>query len=97
MREKWKERREKARRDGKKVEFTFEVNPGEVWEEDEFWIELSWRIDKKGDLGIRKHFLSPYRKNEKINVDEYYQYIFEKTKGLPEYSFSGFNPMNLPP
>ena len=76
--------REKARRDGKKVEFTFEVNPGEVWEEDEFWIELSWRIDKKGDLGIRKHFLSPYRKNEKINVDEYYQYIFEKTKGLVE-------------
>ena len=52
--------REKARRDGKNIKFTYEVNPGEVWEEDEFWIELSWRIDKDGDLGIRKHFLSPF-------------------------------------
>ena len=76
--------REKARRDGKEIEFTYEVNPGEVWEEDEFWIELSWRIDKDGDLGIRKHFMSPYRDGEKINIDEYYQYIFEHTNGLPE-------------
>ena len=76
--------REKARRDGKKINFTYEVNPGEVWEEDEFWIELSWQIDKNNDMGIRKHFLSPYRKGKKINIDEYYQYIFEHTKGLPE-------------
>ena len=76
--------REKARRDGKEVKFTYEVNPGEVWEEDEFWIELSWQIDKNGDLGIRKHFMSPYRDNEKINIDEYYQYIFEHTEGLAE-------------
>ena len=76
--------REKARRDGQNIKFTYEVNPGEVWEEDEFWIELSWRIDNKGDLGIRKHFISPYRKNKKINIDEYYQYIFEKTKGLSD-------------
>lgn len=76
--------REAARRAGKNVEFTYEVNPGEVWEEDEFWIELSWRMDPDGSLGIRDHFLSPYRKGEKINIDEYYQYIFENTKGLPE-------------
>jgi anaerobic selenocysteine-containing dehydrogenase len=76
--------REKARRDGKEVEFTYEVNPGEVWEEDEFWIELSWRIDKDDNMGIREHFMSPYREGEKINIDEYYQYIFEHTKGLPE-------------
>lgn len=75
--------REAARRAGKKIDFTYEVNPGEVWEEDEFWLELSWRIDPDGDLGIRKHFLSPYRKNEKITIDEYYQFIFENTKGLP--------------
>lgn len=74
--------REAARRAGKKVKFTYEVNPGEVWEEDEFWIELSWRIDPDGSLGIREHFLSPYRKGEKITIDEYYQYIFENTKGL---------------
>ncbi len=75
--------REAARRAGKHVEFTHEVNPGEVWEEDEFWIELSWRMDPDGSLGIREHFLSPYRKGEKITIDEYYQYIFENTKGLP--------------
>ncbi|MCB0623918.1 MAG: formate dehydrogenase, partial [Saprospiraceae bacterium] len=43
--------REAARRAGKQVTFTYEVNPGEVWEEDEFWIELSWRIDPDGSLG----------------------------------------------
>ncbi|MFK7933968.1 MAG: molybdopterin dinucleotide binding domain-containing protein, partial [Saprospiraceae bacterium] len=75
--------REAARRAGKNVEFTYEVNPGEVWEEDEFWIELSWRIDPDGSMGIRKHFESPYRPGEKIRIDEYYQYIFEHTKGLP--------------
>jgi anaerobic selenocysteine-containing dehydrogenase len=76
--------REAARRNGKAVKFTYEVNPGSVWEEDEFWIELSWRIDPDGSLGIREHFMSPYRKGEKITVDEYYQYIFEHTKGLKE-------------
>ncbi len=76
--------REKARRDGKPFRFTYEVNPGEVWEEDEFWIQLSWRVDPDGSLGIRKHFESPYRPGECVTVDEYYQYIFEHTKGLPE-------------
>lgn len=75
--------REAARRAGKDITFTYEVNPGQVWEEDEFWIELSWRIDPDGSLGVRKHFESPYRKGEKINIDEYYQYIFERTPGLP--------------
>ena len=76
--------REYARRTGKPFNFTYEVNPGEVWEEDEFWIELSWRIDPDGSLGIREHFLSPYRKGEKITIDEYYQFLFEQVKGLPE-------------
>lgn len=76
--------REAARREGRPVTFTYEANPGEVWEEDEFWIELSWRIDPDGSLGIRQHFLSPYRPGEKVNIDEYYQYIFERVPGLPE-------------
>ncbi len=79
--------REAARRRGEAVEFTYQANPGEVWEEDEFWIELSWRIDHDGSLGIRKHFLSPYRQSDgqqKITIDEYYQFIFEHTPGLPE-------------
>jgi len=76
--------REAARRNGQPVEYTWQANPGEVWEEDEFWIELSWKIDPNGDLGIREHFLSPYRGGEKISIEEYYRYIFEHTPGLPE-------------
>src|SRR4051794_7744173 len=76
--------REAARRQGRETTYTYETNPGEVWEEDEFWFELSWRVDPDGSLGIRKHFESPYRPGEKISIDEYYRYIFENTKGLPE-------------
>src|SRR5215472_5405464 len=32
--------------------------PGEVWEENEFWIELSWRIDPDGSHGIRRYYES---------------------------------------
>jgi anaerobic selenocysteine-containing dehydrogenase len=78
--------REAARRMGRDVKFTYETNPGEVWEEDEFWFELSWRIDPTGELGIRKHFMSPYREGEKITIDEYYQFIFENTKGLTAHA-----------
>ncbi len=76
--------REAMRRQGKDVEFTYEANPGEVWEEDEFWIELSWRIDPDGSLGIKKHFESPYRPSKKMTIEEYYRYIFERVPGLPE-------------
>ena len=70
---------------GEAVEFTYEANPGEVWEEDEFWIELSWRIDPDGSLGVREFFESPYRPGEKLTISEYYQWIFENSvPGLPE-------------
>lgn len=70
---------------GKKINFTYEANPGKVWEEDEFWIELSWHIDPIGDLGIRKYFESPYESGRKLRVDEYYRWIFENSvPGLPE-------------
>jgi anaerobic selenocysteine-containing dehydrogenase len=70
---------------GEKVQDTREVNPGEVWEENEFWIELSWRIDPDGSLGIRRFFESRERPGEKLTVDEYYRFLFEKSvPGLPE-------------
>ncbi len=69
---------------GREFSDTRDVNPGEVWEENEFWFELSWRIDPDGALGIRKYFESPYRPGEKVTVDEYYRYIFENNvPGLP--------------
>lgn len=62
-----------------------EAGLGEVWEEDEFWIELSWRIDPDGSLGIRKFFESPLRAGEKLTVDDLYRWIFENSvPGLPQ-------------
>ncbi|NNJ13400.1 molybdopterin-dependent oxidoreductase [Chloroflexales bacterium ZM16-3] len=77
--------REAMRRLGKPVTDTRDANPGEVWEEVEFWIELSWRIDPDGALGIRKTFESPYVPGRKITVDELYGWMFENhVPGLPE-------------
>ena len=88
--------REFMRRNGKEVEFTYQANPGEVWEEDELWIELSWRIDPDGSLGIRRHFESPYRPGEKLKVEEYYRWIFENAvPGLPERAAAeGLTPLD---
>ena len=40
---------------GEAITDTRQVNPGEVWEENECWTELSWRIDPDGSLGIRQY------------------------------------------
>ncbi len=70
---------------GRPVRFTHEANPGEVWEENEFWIELSVRMDPDGNLGIRQWFESPYRPGAVMTVEEYYRWIFENSvPGLPE-------------
>lgn len=64
---------------------THEFNPGEVWEENEFWIDLSWRIDPDGSLGIRRWFESIDKPGTPIGVDEYYSAMFaESVPGLPE-------------
>jgi anaerobic selenocysteine-containing dehydrogenase len=80
---------------GRPVADTREANPGEVWEEDEFWIELSWRIDPDGSLGVRRCYESPYRPGKKITVDEYYGWIFENSvPGLPaEAAKQGLTPL----
>jgi anaerobic selenocysteine-containing dehydrogenase len=64
---------------------THEYNPGEVWEENEFWIDLSWRIDPDGSLGIRKWFESDQRPGTPVGVDEYYGRTFaDGVPGLAE-------------
>ncbi|MGH7772472.1 MAG: molybdopterin-dependent oxidoreductase [Candidatus Binatia bacterium] len=86
-------------RQGRKFNFTYEAHReaglGEVWEEDEFWIELSWRIDPDGSLGIREYFESPYQPGKKLTVEEYYRWIFENSvPGLPEAaSKEGLTPL----
>ncbi len=70
---------------GEVVGDTRQVNPGEVWEENEFWIDLTWRIDPDGDLGIRWFAESKANPGEKLTVDEYYGHIFDNSvPGLPE-------------
>ncbi len=75
-------------RRGKRFDLTWQAHEeagiGQVWEEDEFWIELSWRIDPDGSLGIRKYFESPYRPGEKLRIEEQYRWMFENSvPGLP--------------
>jgi anaerobic selenocysteine-containing dehydrogenase len=70
---------------GETITATHEANPGEVWEESEFWVALSWKIDPDGTLGIRRFFESPYRTGQPITMDEYYGWMFENSvPGLPE-------------
>jgi anaerobic selenocysteine-containing dehydrogenase len=77
--------REARQRAGEEVADTREVNPGEVWEENEFWIDLSWRIDPDGSLGIRQFHESRANAGEKLGVDEYYGWMFENSvPGLAE-------------
>src|SRR5438552_2392921 len=76
-------------RQGRTFDLTWQAHEaaglGQVWEEDEFWIELSWRIDPDGSLGVRKYFESPYRPGQKLRVEEVYRWIFERSvPGLPD-------------
>ena len=72
-------------RRGEQVTDTRQVNPGEVWEENEFYIEPSWRIDPDGSLGIRQYHESRAHPGQKLSVDEYYGWMFEHSvPGLPE-------------
>ncbi|MDA8393383.1 MAG: molybdopterin-dependent oxidoreductase [Actinomycetota bacterium] len=82
---------------GETITDTRQVNPGEVWEENEFWIDLSWRIDPDGSMGIRKYHESKARPGQKLSVDEYYGWMFENSvPGLPETaSKEGLTPLQF--
>ena len=78
-------RRVAMERAGQTVQFTYEANPGEVWEENEFWVELTWRMDPDGSLGIRQWVESEKTPGEPVSQDEYWAWIFENSvPGLPE-------------
>ncbi len=70
---------------GQEYQRSYDANPGQVWEETEFFFDLSWRIDPDGSLGIRKWFESPEDADRVVSVDEYYGWMFENSvPGLPE-------------
>ncbi len=87
--------REFLRLEGREVETTKDGNPGEVWEESEFWFALAHQIDPDGSRGIRKYYESPNRPGEVITSDEYWGDIFENSvPGLPEAaSTEGLTPL----
>jgi len=82
---------------GESISDTRQVNPGEVWEENEFWIDLTWRIDPDGSLGIREFFESRKHPGRKMTLDEYYGWIFEHSvPGLPDAAASeGVTPLEF--
>lgn len=84
-----------AEQQGQEVARTYEANPGEVWEENEFWIDLSFQIDPDGDLGIRQHFESIEHPGQPITVDEYYEHLFtHSVPGLPDAAAAeGLSPL----
>lgn len=57
-------------------------NPGSVWEEEDFWIQLAWKLDPTGEWGIRDHFESRQFRGERLRLDEYYATMLEH--GVPE-------------
>ncbi len=76
--------REFARLNGEEAE-TLGTNPGQVWEEAEFWIALTHEMDPDGSRGIAKWFESKEKPGEKVSIDEYYADIFDNSvPGLPE-------------
>ncbi|HZE63354.1 MAG TPA: molybdopterin dinucleotide binding domain-containing protein, partial [Pyrinomonadaceae bacterium] len=76
-------------REGEEIDDTRQVNPGEVWEENEFWMELTWRIDRDGSLGIRQYVESKKYPGTRLSVDEYYEWIFDNSlPGLPDKAAS---------
>jgi anaerobic selenocysteine-containing dehydrogenase len=84
-------------RDGEVYHRTYDANPGEVWEETEFWIDLSWHVDPDGSLGIRKWFESPNDPTRPVSVDEYYGWMFENSvPGLPDRAAAeGLTPLEF--
>ncbi len=77
-------RRVAMERAGKKVKYTWESNPGEVWEESEFWVDLTWRMDPDGSLGIRQWVESLKEPGTPVTQDEYWAWMFENSvPGLP--------------
>jgi anaerobic selenocysteine-containing dehydrogenase len=90
-------RRVALERAGKPVRFTHEANPGEVWEENEFWVEVTGKMDPDGSLGVRQWVESNERPGELVTQDEYWSHIFEHSvPGLPEKAKAeGLSPLEF--
>ena len=71
---------------GETVDATYEANPGEVWEESEFWVALTLAASIPTARSASASTSSrPYRPGQPMTMDEYYGWMFENSvPGLPE-------------
>lgn len=73
------------------------ANPGQVWEDEDLWIHLAWKLDPDGQWGIREAFESRQFRGERLRLDEYYSVLLER--GVPalaeEAAAQGTNALQL--
>lgn len=84
-----------ARAQGQDSDDVRDSNPGQVWQEAEFWVALSWRIDPDGKLGVRKWWESAERAGQPVSMNEYWADVFDHgVPGLKEAaSAMGLSPL----
>ncbi|MGE0707956.1 MAG: molybdopterin dinucleotide binding domain-containing protein [Planctomycetota bacterium] len=88
--------REARRRLGQGVSDTRDANPGEVWEEMELFLALTWRIDPDGSLGIRRHVEGPGRPGQPMTADDYLRAVFRGVPGLAAAAEAeGLDPLEM--
>ncbi|WP_456401085.1 molybdopterin-dependent oxidoreductase [Persephonella sp.] len=58
------------------------VGLGEIWEENEFWINLAWSIDPDGNLGIRQLYESRKNPGKPVTIEEWYDKAFSSLPNL---------------
>ncbi len=58
------------------------VGLGEIWEDDEFWINLAWAIDPDGSLGIRQYWESKKNPGHPVTIEEWYNAAFSTIPNL---------------
>lgn len=68
--------------DGVPLDDARRCNPGQVWDEIEWWMALAWKVDPGGEWGIRESSESRQFPGERLRVDELLGAALER--GVPE-------------
>lgn len=70
---------------------------GEIWEENEFWMNMAFKIDPDGSLGVREYWESKKNPGKPVTIAEYYDAAFSTLPNLkaaatsnPKYKDSEF-------
>ncbi len=69
---------------------------GEIWEENEFWINLAFAIDPDGKLGIRQYWESKRNPAKPVTIAEYYDAAFSLLPKLKEAAYKTYPNAEFP-